>query len=170
MPGKLTALVLLVIAVLVGADAVGDLQSGARGWHVVLELAATSLAAAGVVGLAAQAWVARRQTAALTSDLARVTREAERWRQDAEALLRGLGDAIDQQFARWDLTPAEREIGLLLLKGLSLKEIAGVRDTSERTVRQQTLAIYRKSGLGGRAELAAFFLEDLLLPPNTRKA
>ena len=31
-------------------------------------------------------------------------------------------------------------------------------------MRQQSLAVYRKSGLSGRAELAAFFLEDLLLP------
>jgi hypothetical protein len=31
-------------------------------------------------------------------------------------------------------------------------------------VRQHAVAVYRKSGLAGRAELAAFFLEDLLLP------
>jgi hypothetical protein len=32
------------------------------------------------------------------------------------------------------------------------------------TVRQHAVAVYRKSGLAGRAELSAFFLEDLLLP------
>src|SRR5213593_86931 len=42
--------------------------------------------------------------------------------------------------------------------------VADLRQTSERTVRQQALAIYRKSGLNGRSDLAAFFLEDLLLP------
>ena len=68
------------------------------------------------------------------------------------------------QFERWELSPAECEVGLLLLKGLSHKEVAATRDTSERTVRQQALAVYRKAGLSGRAELAAFFLEDLLLP------
>jgi len=52
----------------------------------------------------------------------------------------------------------------LLLKGLTNKEIAGVRNTSVPTVRSQTNAIYSKSGLSGRSELAAFFLEDLLLP------
>ncbi len=55
-------------------------------------------------------------------------------------------------------------MGLLLLKGLSLRDVAQARSTSERTVRQQALAVYRKAGLAGRAELAAFFLEDLLLP------
>ena len=51
-----------------------------------------------------------------------------------------------------------------MLKGLSLKEIAALRSTSERTVREQARAVYRKSGLSGRSALAAFFLEDLLLP------
>jgi DNA-binding CsgD family transcriptional regulator len=81
-------------------------------------------------------------------------------------LLRGLGDAIDAQFDRWSLTPAEREIALLLLKGLSHKEIAAVRSASERTVRQQAQAIYAKANLSGRAALSAFFLEDLLLPAD----
>jgi DNA-binding CsgD family transcriptional regulator len=93
--------------------------------------------------------------------------EAERWRSEAHELLAGLGAAVSEQFDRWALTAAEQEVGLLLLKGLSHKEVADVRSTSERTVRQQALAIYRKAGLGGRAELAAFFFEDLLLPVDT---
>jgi DNA-binding NarL/FixJ family response regulator len=54
----------------------------------------------------------------------------------------------------------------LLLKGLSHKEIAAVRSTSERTIREQARAVYRKAGLPGRSALSAFFLEDLLLPPS----
>ena len=83
-------------------------------------------------------------------------------------LLRGLGAAIDAQFDRWDLTDAEREVAMLMLKGLSHREIGAVRDTSERTVRQQAQAIYRKANLSGRTALSAFFLEDLLLPANER--
>jgi len=75
---------------------------------------------------------------------------------------------MDRQFDRWGLTPAEREVALLQLKGLRHKAIAELRNTSERTVRQQALAIYRKSGLSGRTDLAAFFLEDLLLPTDVR--
>ncbi len=71
---------------------------------------------------------------------------------------------IDRQLTKWGLTASEKEIALLLLKGLSLKEIASIRETSERTVRTQSLAIYQKAGINGRAELAAFFLEDLLVP------
>ena len=66
------------------------------------------------------------------------------------------------------MTPAEREVGLLLLKGLSHKEVAAARSTGETTIRQQALGIYRKSGLRNRSELSAFFLEDLLLPAVQR--
>ena len=66
------------------------------------------------------------------------------------------------------MTPAEREVGLLLLKGLSHKEVAAARSTGGPTIRQQALGIYRKSGLRNRSELSAFFLEDLLLPAVQR--
>ena len=79
---------------------------------------------------------------------------------------RHLGEEIDAQLRVWSLTPAEREITLLLLKGYGHKEIAVLLERSERTVRQHAVAVYRKSGLSGRAELSAFFLEDLLLPPE----
>jgi DNA-binding NarL/FixJ family response regulator len=48
-----------------------------------------------------------------------------------------------------------------LLQGRSHKEIAATSGRSERTVRQHAAAAYEKAGLGGRAELAAFFLEGL---------
>ncbi|HJW45352.1 MAG TPA: LuxR C-terminal-related transcriptional regulator [Lysobacter sp.] len=95
-------------------------------------------------------------------ELARV--QGQRWRTEARSHLDGLGAAIDVQFSRWNLTEAEREVALLLLKGLSTKEIAQVRAASERTVREQARAVYTKSTLTGRAALSAFFLEDLLAP------
>jgi DNA-binding NarL/FixJ family response regulator len=77
---------------------------------------------------------------------------------------------MDAQFTAWGLTAAEREVAVLLLKGLGHKQIAGRTGRSERTVRQHAVAVYRKSGLGGRAELAAFFLDDLILPPVPARA
>ncbi len=90
--------------------------------------------------------------------------ERDGWRARAEKILRGLGEEIDRQFRDWGLTPVERETALLLLKGYGHKEIAALQNKSERTVRQHAVAVYRKSGLSGRAQLSAFFLEDLLLP------
>jgi len=55
-------------------------------------------------------------------------------------------------------------VAFLLIKGFSLKEIADYRSTAEKTTRAQATVVYAKSGLSGRSQLSAFFLEDLLLP------
>jgi hypothetical protein len=57
-----------------------------------------------------------------------------------------------------------------LIRGRSVKRIARETGRSEPTVRQRGVAIYRKSGLSGRAELAGFFLRGLLLPRGSREA
>jgi DNA-binding CsgD family transcriptional regulator len=122
------------------------------------------LTAAAVVHLLGRTRRQHQEQLSLIHDLEIARSEGAQWRSDMRELLRGLGTAIDGQFDRWDLTPAEREVALLMLKGLSHKEIAVVRGSSERTVRQQARAIYGKANLSGRAALSAFFLEDLLLP------
>jgi DNA-binding NarL/FixJ family response regulator len=68
---------------------------------------------------------------------------------------------LEIQFEQWSLSKSEQEVALLLLKGLSLKEISQIRGTKEKTIRQQASTIYQKSNLKGRHELSAYFLEDL---------
>ena len=111
------------------------------------------------------------ESSLLRRDVELIGARGERWRQEMEAHLRELGTAIKRQFEAWGLTPAEQDIGLLLLKGFSHKEIARFRRTSEATIRQQAGSIYGKSGLSGRAALSAYFLEELLLPdgPATQR-
>jgi DNA-binding CsgD family transcriptional regulator len=151
------------IAILIAIDIVSDSMEGAGWFHLVLELAVLSLSASGAI-LGWRRWLqAREELRRLGADLTEVRASAERWRQENQTLLKGLGEAIRAQFEDWGLTGAEAEIGMLLLKGLSLKEIAALRETSERTVREQARSVYRKAGLAGRAELSAFFLEDLLV-------
>lgn len=99
---------------------------------------------------------------ALLRDIELARAEGEAWRRQAHSYLAGLGMAIDEQFGSWRLTPAEREIGLLMLKGFSHKEIGALRGTSDATVRHQAKLIYQKAGVEGRAGFCAFFLEDLL--------
>lgn len=152
------------IGALIAIDVVSDLTQGSSASHVVFEASAMAIALAGVALLLLRLRAVQRERRRLDRDLHLTRAEAERWRTETRDLLAGLGEAVSQQFERWELTPAEQEIGLLLLKGLSHKEVADVRATSERTVRQQAFALYKKAGLGGRAELAAFFFEDLLLP------
>jgi DNA-binding NarL/FixJ family response regulator len=100
----------------------------------------------------------------VSATLASRQAERDRWQALARNALRGLGEAMDRQFGEWGLTPAESEVAMFLLKGYSHKETASLMKRSERTVRQHAVSVYRKSGLGGRAELSAFFFEDMLLP------
>ncbi len=162
------AVLFVAIAFLIGVDVAADYRSGTDVGHLLTEGLVMALALIGAVGLWRQLRRASRRARQLNVDLAAARREAERFREEAREALRGLGEAIDRQFIRWELTPAEREVGLLLLKGLSHKEVAAARSTSETTIRQQALSIYRKSGLRNRSELSAFFLEDLLLPAAQR--
>ncbi len=67
-----------------------------------------------------------------------------------------------EQFSQWQLSPSEADVALLLIKGLSMKEIAEARQVKEKTVRHQATGIYAKSGYAGRHELAAHFIEDLM--------
>ncbi|WP_206057279.1 helix-turn-helix transcriptional regulator [Nitratireductor sp. XY-223] len=69
---------------------------------------------------------------------------------------------VDQYFNEWGLTPSERDVALLSLKGLQISDIAELRNTSTGTVKAQCNAIYRKAGVNGRPQLLSIFIEDLL--------
>ncbi len=89
-----------------------------------------------------------------------------RLRHRAEARLRAASGAfmelLEERFSDWGLTPAERDVALFAIKGMSTAEIAGLRATSEGTVKAQTNAIYRKAGVSGRTQLLSLFIEDLI--------
>jgi DNA-binding CsgD family transcriptional regulator len=71
-------------------------------------------------------------------------------------------DIMAERFDEWGLTPAERDVALFAIKGLSIADIAQLRSTSEGTVKAQTAAIYRKAGVSGRSQLLSLFIEDLM--------
>jgi DNA-binding CsgD family transcriptional regulator len=154
----------LVLALLV-ADLVADALAGVSLGHVAVEGGAALVAAAGIALLMVRVRLLDREQRALRRRLVESEEDAARWRAEAGDVLAHLRAAIERQFDRWSLSPAEREVALGLLQGLSHKQIAARRDSSERTVRQQAHVLYRKIGLSGRADLAAFFLADLLPGP-----
>ncbi|MBZ0271905.1 LuxR family transcriptional regulator [bacterium] len=171
--GALTAFVAVVL--LASIDLATDAREGTTLGHVMVEgcVVLVGLAGAGAITRRLARTIRRTREAeaeaqSLAKRLAQTAEAAERWRTEARDLVAGLGAAIDRQFDRWELSPAEKEVGLLLLKGLSHREIAGARSITEATARQQSRAVYRKAGLSGRADLAAFFLEDLMLPSDQR--
>ncbi len=158
------------IGVLAAIDIVADIQEGTETIHIVIEgivfIVASISALVISLRLLKEAKDSRQLVKEITLELQRNRQEATEWRNETQALLQGLGNSINKQFERWKLTPSEKEIGLFLLKGLSHKEVAYIRGVSEATARQQARSIYKKAGLTGRHDLAAFFLEELALPQS----
>lgn len=164
---------------MVKAQGTRRMESYLRFWTVLwehrLEWMMAIWGGAGIllIALCWQKLAARRREQELARTLQGLLLEVERRTQ--EALLRtqdmavvraGMNAQIEREFAHWELTPAERSVAHLMLKGLRLKEIADARKTSERTVRQQAQSIYGKAGLEGRSDLAAYFLEAVLGAPE----
>jgi hypothetical protein len=113
-------------------DVIGDLRADPMSGHFIFEAIVT---AALVLGILFGAHALRR------------TIELLRAQDQALAVARGaLSDVIDRQFQAW----ARRS------------SIAELRGAAQGTVRAQLTRIYSKAGVSGRAQFAAFFVEDLL--------
>ncbi len=154
-----------LIVILITLDLVTDYSDGIELGHLLTELMVLLVAFVGIGFFGYWFYQATQSSLKqLTSDLKNAHVQAQLWRDENKELIAGLGLQIQKQFERWELTQAEAEVGLLLLKGFSHQEIADIRNASERTVREQARAVYRKSNISGRSALSAFFLEDLLLP------
>lgn len=169
---RLRLLLVVALLLLIFGGTIDLVLDAPENWlsvHVIYELTMIAIALGITIALG-RGWLrAERSLAESQRVLEERKVERDAWRASAQNALEGLGHAVDEQFRKWGLTPTEREVALLLLKGHSHKAIAYATGRSERTVRQHAVAVYEKSKLGGRAELAAFFLEDLMLPDDARE-
>jgi len=151
---------------MVGFDLFTDSKEGVVIWHVAVEGSIALIALFGVFYVLRGTFELKHRLEKEITNFTEYKKEAELWKAESRKYLDGLSKAIDQQLSKWKLSTAEKEVAFLLLKGMSLKEIAEIRHTAEKTARTQSIAIYSKAGLAGRSELSAFFLEDLLVPPS----
>ena len=166
-PEHVLLLALLVVIILAsGHDIVLDMREGVGTYHIVQEIIITLLAISGVVWVSRSLYEKMNEIVQLRTSLAAQSDDSAalnaKSNRQLAAARRQLAREIEHQFEQWGLTSSEREIGMLLIKGLSLKEIALLRETGEKTVRQQASSIYQKSGLDGRHSFSAWFIEDLL--------
>ena len=76
-----------------------------------------------------------------------------------------LHEVMQAQFTDWNLTPAERDVAAFAIKGMSIAEMAALRNAAEGTVKSQLNAVYRKAGVSGRAALLGLLVDDLLAEP-----
>lgn len=152
------------ILALMALDLASDYRAGTTLTHSAIELLVMGFCTVGVIVLWREYRAQRELVVLLRRDVTAVREEAARWQADARRLIDDLAAAVDRQLAEWSLTGAERDIAFALLRGLSHKEIAVQRKTSERTVREQARTVYQKAGVEGRSGLAAFFLWNLSPP------
>ena len=158
-------LAFVLVAVFALVDVVSDLREGAGFFHVAIELLLV-LFSVGSAILILTRFISSAQVRYQRSEeeLSELRKQAKHWQREAHTLVHGLSQHIDRQLDKWEFTKSEKEIALLIIKGLSFLEISEIRNVKEKTIRQQCTSIYRKASVSGRAELSAFFLEDLLLP------
>ncbi|MCP5071756.1 MAG: helix-turn-helix transcriptional regulator [Rhodobacteraceae bacterium] len=86
--------------------------------------------------------------------------------QADRALRSAAGDfavVVEERFVEWSLTPAERDVAWYAIKGFNTAEMAGLRGSSEGTIKAQCNAIYRKADVSSRTQLLAVLVEELLL-------
>lgn len=155
---------LLVLAFTVSLDMFFDVKEGLPLEHLLHE--ALLLVFCLVLTLF-QVSVISRQKKSLQSnqkEIQALTQSKEDFRLKSLRFSQDFSEAVAQQFVDWKLTESERDIAILLIKGLSMKEIAEDRQSKETTVRQQAASIYRKAQVEGRQDLTSFFLEDLFSP------
>lgn len=162
--------ILIAVAVLTSFDIYTDYFEGVIWWHLAIEGFVAIIALWGIYILIKGRFNLQHSLAREKEQATKLEAENRKWKRVSKSYLEGLSKEIDRQLNEWDLTEAERDVSFLILKGFSIKEIAQIRDTSSKTVRTQMNAIYSKSGLAGRSQLSAFFLEDLLLPAHSNQS
>lgn len=143
------AIVLVSATIFFAYDIIADLLDDSESiFHISVELLV-------FLSITSILFVELRRVSQLSREISREQVKTARLSGELLAVMRN-------QFSRWELSPSESEVALLLIKGLSMREISEARQVKEKTVRQQATSIYAKSGYAGRHELAAHFIEDLM--------
>ena len=144
-----SAIILASAALFFAYDIVADLLDDSESLiHIVVELLV-------FIAISTVLLVELRRVIRLKVEVHQEREKTARLSGELLAVMRG-------QFADWGLSPSECEVALLLIKGLSMKEISSAREVKEKTIRQQATSVYAKSGYAGRHELVAHFIEDLM--------
>jgi DNA-binding NarL/FixJ family response regulator len=143
-------------------DVITDIMLGVPMWHIFSEGLIVAISAAGAIYLIKEIRERTLNIVSLKQELVISDDKFRNISQEMKSARHEYSGVIQTQFLQWSLTPSEQEVAMLLLKGLTFKEISAIRNTKEKTVRQQASDIYSKSNVEGRHEFAAWFLEDFM--------
>ncbi|WP_299304668.1 helix-turn-helix transcriptional regulator [uncultured Litoreibacter sp.] len=95
-------------------------------------------------------------------EIVKMQRRQKRLKQQVDVASGAFAELLERQFEEWQLTSSEAEVAMLAIKGLSIADMARLRDTKEGTIKAQCAAVYRKAGVTGRLQLLSLFIEELM--------
>ena len=147
------------------AEIVSEIAAGESLAEMIDDLALFLVSAVIIALFVYEHVMQQRDLRELQGQLNKARGQLARLDENSQKLASQYRDIMQRQFDAWSLTSSEQEVVLAMLKGLSFREVAQLRNTKEKTVRQQAAAVYKKAGVAGRHELAAWFFEDMLEPP-----
>ncbi|MFD2633137.1 helix-turn-helix transcriptional regulator [Idiomarina piscisalsi] len=164
---RLLMVIFLLIAFANISDVVADYHMQVATWHLAIEGITVVISIAAFVVLWKRVLARNRELQQVKEALTRHQQREKDGAENQEAKLKldsapDSYTAVQSWFKQWKLSPSEQEVAVLLIKGLSFNEIAEVRSTKEKTVRQQASSVYAKSGLSGRNNLSAWLIDTLL--------
>lgn len=142
-------------------DIIKDIKDGIPFDHWVHELVIASLSILFIFYKIYIAFIRDNKIKNMEDKITQQNSEINYYKERVKTFKHEFAEIIDNQFKIWGFTKSETDIALLIIKGLSMKEIAELRGSSEATVRQQSISIYKKSKTENRIQLSAYFLEDL---------
>ena len=116
--------------------------------HLIFEIAAVLALSIGLIDSLSYTKSLRNQNHSQSQSLYYL-------REDFDAFMK-------EKFAHWELSPAERDIALLLLKGLPTDKIASLRNVASGTIKVQSHRVFQKAGVGSRIELMSLFMEEFI--------
>lgn len=96
------------------------------------------------------------------TNIRRLRNEKIRQTNQLKYLREDFDELVHHKFGTWDLTEAERDVALMLLRGLTLDEISQVRNVSKGTVKVQSHKVMQKANVASRVELMSLFLDEFM--------
>lgn len=154
-------IIFTLIITVTGIDIVKDLSEGLPLSHVIHEMGIATLCLIFIIYQLKLSIIKTNKLSDIQKNAALISEENSALKRQLQKLSGEFYQIVNLQMDEWKFSNGEKDIGKLIMKGLSMKEIAEIRDTSESTVRQQATTLYRKANVHSRQEFIAYFLEDL---------
>lgn len=158
---RLLMVIFLLIAFANVSDVIADYHMQVASWHLAVEAITVVISIAAFIILWRRVLKRNQDLQQLKVALSRHQQQEQQQKKPSTNPTTSY-TAVQSWFKQWKLSPSEQEVAVLLIKGLSFNEIAEVRSTKEKTVRQQASSVYAKSGLSGRNHLSAWIIDALL--------